>query len=216
MNVVHGRDHEGDLEISTEVVVVGSGAGGAVVAATLAEAGMDVVVLEEGGHVRPEEHARMRPSESLRHLWRDAGFTMAFGVGRSPMINIMMGRCIGGSSALTGGVCSRIPEAVLADWRALGLADFTPERLEPYYADVEANVHAEEVPASARSRSTQLFAEGARKLIAEIDAENHASLRLAEALGFTREGLLRAHETTHEGLRDVCLYGLLDSDPRPA
>ena len=62
----------------------------------------------------------------------------------------------------------------------------------------------------------QLFAEGARKLTAEIDAENHASLRLAEALGFTREALLRAHETTHEGLRDVCLYGLLASDPRPA
>lgn len=62
----------------------------------------------------------------------------------------------------------------------------------------------------------QLFAEGARKLIAEIDAENHASLRLAEAQSFTREALLRAHETTHEGLRDVCLYGLLDSDPHPA
>ena len=58
--------------------------------------------------------------------------------------------------------------------------------------------------------------QNARKLTAEIDAENHASLRLAEALGFTREALLRAHETTHEGLRDVCLYGLLASDPRPA
>ncbi|MEQ8276266.1 MAG: GMC family oxidoreductase [Deltaproteobacteria bacterium] len=164
MNVVHGRDHAGDLEITTEVVVVGSGAGGAVVAATLAEAGMDVVVLEEGGHVRSEEHARMRPSESLRHLWRDAGFTMAIGLGQSPMINVMMGRCIGGSSALTGGVCFRIPDAVLADWRALGLSDFTPEHLEPFYDDVETNVHVEEVPVQARSRSTQLFGEGAEKM----------------------------------------------------
>lgn len=164
MSVVHGRDHVGDLELSTEVVVVGSGAGGAVVAATLAEAGFDVIVLEEGGHVRPEEHARMRPSESLRHMWRDAGFTLAFGVGQSPMINVMMGRCIGGSSALTGGVCFRVPEYVLGDWRDLGLTAFTPEHLEPYYAEVEANVHVEDVPLSARSRSTQLFAEGAAKM----------------------------------------------------
>ena len=169
MNVQHGRDHTGDLTLNTEVVVVGSGAGGAVVACTLAEAGMDVLVLEEGGHVRPEEHAQMRPSESLRHLWRDAGFTMAFGVGASPMINVMMGRCVGGSSALTGGVCFRIPEAVLADWRALGLTEFDAAHLEAFYAEVEKNVHVQEVPVEARSRSTQLFAEGAKKLGFELE-----------------------------------------------
>lgn len=164
MKVSHGREHAGDLRLDAEVVVVGSGAGGAVVACELAEAGMDVLVLEEGGHVRPEEHARMRPTESLRHMWRDAGFTLAYGLGESPMINVMMGRCIGGSSALTGGVCFRIPENVLADWRNVGLKDFTPQYLEQFYADVERNVHVEEVPVEARSRSTQLYAEGAEKV----------------------------------------------------
>lgn len=57
-----------------------------------------------------------------------------------------------------------------------------------------------------------LFAGGARKILADIDAENLASLRLAEALGFTREALLREHETTHAGLRDVAVYALLASE----
>ncbi len=169
MKVTHGRDHVGDLALEADVVVVGSGAGGAVVAHALAEAGLDVVVLEEGGHVRPDEHARMRPSESLRHLWREAGMTMAIGLGGSPMINVMMGRCVGGSSVLTGGVCFRIPETVLADWqRDYGLDDFTAKNLEPYYGAVEKTVNVEEVPATMRSRSTQLFGEGARKLGYEL------------------------------------------------
>ncbi|GAB1378379.1 GNAT family N-acetyltransferase [Pararhodobacter aggregans] len=55
-----------------------------------------------------------------------------------------------------------------------------------------------------------LFAEGAyRRLYVEIDAENLASVRLAERLGFTREGCLRQHETTHNGLCDLLVYGLL-------
>lgn len=54
-----------------------------------------------------------------------------------------------------------------------------------------------------------LFTEGARKLTAEVDTENTASVALLERLGFTREAYLREHETTHAGLRDVYWYGLL-------
>lgn len=54
-----------------------------------------------------------------------------------------------------------------------------------------------------------LLEEGNRKLIAEVDTENTPSIRLLEALSFTREALFRQHETTHIGLRDVAIYGLL-------
>ncbi len=52
-------------------------------------------------------------------------------------------------------------------------------------------------------------ARGYRKVIAEVDAENEASVRLLESLGFTREAHFREHETTHIGLRDIFIYGLL-------
>lgn len=58
-----------------------------------------------------------------------------------------------------------------------------------------------------------LFAsEGLRKLTAEVDADNAASIRLLEKLRFTQEAHLREHETTHIGLRDVLLYGLLTGE----
>ncbi len=48
-----------------------------------------------------------------------------------------------------------------------------------------------------------------RRLYVEIDAENQASMRLIERLGFQREGCPRQHETTHKGLCDMLIYGLL-------
>src|SRR5262249_27941134 len=85
------RDHQGDLSLDCDVVVVGSGAGGAVVATELAASGQRVLVLEEGPYVPSERLGKMRPSESMRHAWRDGAFTVAFGLGDSPAINVTMG-----------------------------------------------------------------------------------------------------------------------------
>ncbi len=60
--VQSGRDHTERLELSCDVVVVGSGASGAVVACTMAEAGYDVLVLEEGPFVPYTDYGTMRPS----------------------------------------------------------------------------------------------------------------------------------------------------------
>jgi choline dehydrogenase-like flavoprotein len=159
-----GRAQQGPLRLETDVVVIGSGAGGAVVAAVLAEAGQRVLVLEEGPHVPPEQYGQMRPSESIRHLWRDGAMTAVLGVGDSPLINLTMGRAVGGSSLLTGGVCFRVPEKILASWsRDLGLTALDARALEPCYEDVERVCHVETVPESMRSRSTELFALGASR-----------------------------------------------------
>lgn len=163
--IVEGKHLTEDVEDSADVVVIGSGAGGAVVAAHLAEAGQEVVVVEEGGHHAPEQYARYRPSETMRHMWRDGGLTAAFGFGDTPIINVMMGECVGGSSVLTGGVCFRTPGAVHRHWsEQLGLRELGEKELEPFYEDVERSAHVEEVPVSMRSRSTALFALGAERL----------------------------------------------------
>jgi choline dehydrogenase-like flavoprotein len=159
--VERGREIGAPLYAKADVVVVGSGAGGAVVARELARDGRSVIVLEEGGHYTPDEYGAMSPSHSLRRLAREAGLCAAVGIGDTPLISVMAGKCVGGSSVLTGGVCFRIPEEVLHHWsHDLGLARMTPEGLDPYFTEVENAIHVETVPESMRSKGTQLFVEG--------------------------------------------------------
>jgi len=163
--VVRGRELGAPVYAEADVVVVGSGAAGAVAAYELAREGLRVVVLEEGGHYAPEEYGAMTPSNMLGRMAREAGLSAAVGLGDTPLITTLAGKCVGGSSVLTGGVCFRIPDEVLHEWSSdRGLSAMTPERLDPYFARVEDRVHVETVPESMRSRSTELFVEGAKTM----------------------------------------------------
>jgi len=71
-----------------DVAIVGSGAGGAAAAAILAEAGLDVLVLESGPYVEPHRAIRRIRSTGLPLLYRDGGMTIASG---KPAIPIPVG-----------------------------------------------------------------------------------------------------------------------------
>ena len=163
--VLRGREQNAPFSADVDVVIVGSGAGGAVLARELASDGRSVLVLEEGGHYTPEEYGALTPSNSFRRLSREAGMSVAMGLGDTPLISLLAGKCVGGSSVLTGAVCFRIPEEVLHTWSGeLGLDRMTPEGLDPYFSKVEHLCHVEDVPVWMRSRATELFVEGADKL----------------------------------------------------
>ena len=55
----------------------------------------------------------------------------------------------------------------------------------------------------------------ARRIFADIDPDNAASIRTFAKLGFRREGVLRAEWETHIGVRDSVIMGLTKFDPRP-
>jgi choline dehydrogenase-like flavoprotein len=165
LNVLRGRSQRQRLELKADVVVVGSGAGGAVVARDLARDGRTVIVVEEGDWVRSAEYGKLTPVETMRRCWREAGLSAAVALGETPFISVLQGRCVGGSSVLTGGVCFRIPDEVLHHWsRDLGLTTLTPEGIDPNFRAVEQEIHVETVQEGMRSRSTELFVEGAAKL----------------------------------------------------
>ena len=163
--IVQGSEQSSGFDESCDVVVVGSGAGGATVAAHLAEAGLRVIVVEEGPHVPAAEYQRFKPTDTVRRLFRQAGMIAALGDRHTPVISVTAGRAVGGSSLLTGGVCFRIPAEVHHRWEhELGLASLSERALERAYEDVERRMEVTTVPESLRSASTQAFVDGARLL----------------------------------------------------
>ena len=68
----------GDLRLECGVVIVGSGAGGSTMAAELADAGVDVIMVEEGGY-HPTESFTAEAGRALRTLYRDGGVGLALG-----------------------------------------------------------------------------------------------------------------------------------------
>ncbi len=57
-----------------------------------------------------------------------------------------------------------------------------------------------------------LFGEGMRRVFADTDPDNAASIALLERLGFRREGVLRGEWETHIGVRDSLILGLLKDE----
>jgi len=147
---------------TADAVVIGSGAGGAMVARTLARAGLDTVVLEEGRRWTVDEFRSMHPIDRYAGLYRGAGATVA--VGR-PAVVLPIGRAVGGSTVINSGTCYRPPVAVQQRWRdefGLSLAD--PSRLAEQLADVEQTLQVAPVPMSIMGCNGRLLLDGARAL----------------------------------------------------
>ncbi len=120
-----------------DVVVVGSGAGGGTIACALAEAGLDVVILEEGALVRTRDFTS-DPRHALLHLYRDAGASLMFG---RPPIFFSEGRCVGGSTVINGGMSWRTPERILRRWQWQEGIEGIERDAEPLFDQVEQIVH---------------------------------------------------------------------------
>ena len=145
-----------------DAIVIGSGAGGAMAARTLARSGMDVVVVEEGRRFSVEEFRTQHPLERFASLYRDAGGTVALG---RPPILLPVGRGVGGTTLVNSGTCYRTPERVLERWRDNAKIEWAdPERFAPYLDDVEATLQVAPQPLDVIGRNAELALQGAKAL----------------------------------------------------
>lgn len=145
-----------------DVVVVGSGAGGAMAARTLARAGLSTVVVEEGRRFTVEEFRTGHPMDRFAALYRDAGSTAA--LGRPPVV-LPIGRGVGGTTLVNSGTCYRTPTEVLVAWRdRAGLALADPDAFGPYLDEVETTLRVAPVPAAVMGRNGSLLLAGAETL----------------------------------------------------
>ena len=121
------------VDAEFDVVIVGSGAGAAPLARTLARAGWSVALIEEGdAHTRLDYAAP--PLDRMPLLYRDAGATVTLG---RPSVLLPIGRAVGGTTVVNSGTCLRTPERVVAGWQANFASGLAPEALAAHYAEVE-------------------------------------------------------------------------------
>jgi choline dehydrogenase-like flavoprotein len=102
-------------DLKADVIIVGTGAGGGVLAHELVGRGLDVLMLERGDFVDPTTFSE-NESEMYSRLYVDG----AIQVSRDFSFQVLQGRCVGGSTVVNNAVCFDLPSEVLAAWNADG------------------------------------------------------------------------------------------------
>jgi choline dehydrogenase-like flavoprotein len=143
-----------------EVLVVGSGPGGSITGCLLAEAGREVLMLEEGPYLALESCEPFSRQE-MEQKYRGGGLTVAMG---KTKIAYVEGRCVGGGSEINSGLYHRTPADILATWRKdFKVEGIEDEELRPHFEACERDVSVSLLPGAAPAAALKLH-NGALKL----------------------------------------------------
>lgn len=131
-----------ELRLEADVIVVGSGTGGAIAAYELARAGKKVIILEAGRYI-PSSDFKEDLADSMQRMFQDH----ALQTNATGDLILLQGSMVGGSSVVDATICERIPDFVLKQWQQQhGLENLTPEDMNAHYDRVEKRlgVHVNE------------------------------------------------------------------------
>ncbi|MDA4128823.1 MAG: FAD-dependent oxidoreductase [Thaumarchaeota archaeon] len=121
-----------DLELSCDVCVVGSGAGGSVIAKELSEAGYETVVLEAGPYETSETY-RQSELPMTQKLFQQSGNAST----KDLAFTLFAGRGIGGGTAVNWNTCLKPPPEVLQEWeQGFGIDGVTGSGFAAYLEEV--------------------------------------------------------------------------------
>ena len=127
-----------EVTLSADVCIVGSGSGGGVIAGMLAQAGLDVVVVEAGGHFE-EHNFPATEIEAYQAMYWRGGWTLS----DDGRIKIGAGATLGGGSTVNWTNCVQPPEWVRREWAdEHGLKDVDTSAFDEHLREVSARISA--------------------------------------------------------------------------
>lgn len=158
--VLTGADLTDDVDVACDVCIVGSGAGGATLAAGLAQRGLHVVMLEEGGYHTSRDFVG---EEGVNYpmLYQERGTRATADLA----FTILQGRSVGGGTTVNWTTCFRTPDAILAHWRDVhGVEGVDPAAMAPHFDAVEARLGIAPWSEDRINENNRVLLDGARKL----------------------------------------------------
>ena len=124
-------------KVVCDVAIIGSGAGAGITAELLAKAGLQVVLIEEGP-LKSSTDFNQKESEAYPSLYQESAARKT----GDKAINILQGRCVGGSTTVNWTSSFRTPAPTLKFWQdKFGLSSYTTEALAPYFAQAEQRLN---------------------------------------------------------------------------
>jgi choline dehydrogenase-like flavoprotein len=181
--IYRATDLTSDLQLQCDVCVIGTGAGGAVLAAGLAQRGVRVVILEEGGYHTSADFRRLDEAWSLPTLYQERGSRAT----ADQAITILQGRSVGGGTTVNWTTCFRTPPRILRHWAAVhGVENLDPDVLEPHFAAVERRLGIARWDQIPPNQNNGTLVRGARELGWQVDrtARNVRDCRNSGYCGF--------------------------------
>jgi choline dehydrogenase-like flavoprotein len=148
--------------LDCDVVIVGSGAGAGITAEILARAGLSLVIVEEGP-LKSSRDFRQREGEAYGTLYQEGGGRKT----ADKAMNVLQGRCVGGSTTINWTSSFRTPDATLAFWaERYGLSELTAAAMAPWFEQVERRLSIASWPTTPNANNAALQRGAARLGIA--------------------------------------------------
>ena len=148
-----------DLDIRADVCVVGSGAGGSVIARKMASRGLKVVVLEEGGYYTRDDFTQVE-RDMIPKLYKDRGGQATV----DQAVSVLQGRCVGGTTVINYLCCFRTPDRVLHEWAERGVQGMSPADMKPHLDEVYGMLSIKKMPENMLNMNNRGLKVGAEKL----------------------------------------------------
>src|SRR4051812_7039704 len=157
-NVIDGSAASADLELSADVCVIGSGAGGAVVASMLAAAGIGVLLVEEGGYFSTADFD-MHEASTVPKLYQESMQRTTSDLA----ISVLQGRAVGGTTVVNWTTSFRTPEDVVEHWaKKHAVGGFKYADLASHYDALEARLSIHKVDEASMNRNNRKFYDGCK------------------------------------------------------
>ncbi|OQS06117.1 transmembrane protein [Thraustotheca clavata] len=176
--------HDGNpIELETDVVIVGSGAGGGVVAAELAEAGYRVLVLEKGKYFNPTQDD-FKELSSMQKKFENGCLV----VPEDGSMLFLIGSTFGGGTAINWSASFRLPNDVREEWAT---KHNLPYFMSPAYQEAVEAVWKRAGASDAHfthNCSNQVLEDGCTKLGLSVSRIAQNTNGAAHACGFCTLG----------------------------